>query len=499
VKSKSYYTWYVRQNCSHFSFCFISLTSYKLLLAHSSPLTNISLKMKIWSPSARTNKKMRFSTYFAFVFLGAFICFSQWEQSKGMMRYLFTENSYDPEEEKSNILLARNIIYRYVKHNSKEAVKKNPNGRRYLVSSYSCPHQAGNRLHKFFNEFLMAVATNRTFLWSHCRGGVCTNQGRSKDGTWEDCEKFIRIADWVPKYNKTIHGEMSPVQVGWPLSSEVAAQVDLATEPVIYLDKYKRWQMSVFGTIASEKGASILSPLAHRRAKTLFAAGFFHAYGMAWEKLFQLSDEIQPSPELVKKLSNDQTLTLALHSRHQNTQMVGNGTNIKNEMACLSKLLSIAQPTSLNSTEAERECIVVVMTDSAKAMEGLEKQIPTDLKCKVVTTDHNETKTSYNGDFSGGEYFRDLALAQYVTGGVCMTGGSTASPLMAYLVQERRVWAGDSAKHLATHEVAPMPACVYQPTKKDLAGVSCFTSTNLFLPEVEKLLRGRKPQAVLSG
>ena len=41
------------------------------------------------------------------------------------------------------------------------------NNRTFAIAFYSCPLQAGNRLHHFFNSILWAVITNRTVLWKY--------------------------------------------------------------------------------------------------------------------------------------------------------------------------------------------------------------------------------------------------------------------------------------------------------------------------------------------
>lgn len=458
-------------------------------------------------PWVKTYKKIRF-TLFIIGFVGISICFSPWQLRNEPRRYLKAvaeldgfmekaEGGYDFKKEAFHMEVTRQFVNLYSRYNNKAAIKRNPHGRKYLVGSYSCPHQAGNRLHKFFNDYMMAMITNRTFLWAHCSKGYCTGQARRLDGTWEDCQKFMQINPSIPEYNKTLHGSISPVKVGWPLNSQLETQIDLATEPVIRLERYDKWQMPIAGVLAGDDGASILSERAHARARRLFQSGSFHAYGMVWKKLFQFSQAVQPSPEITQELSNNQAVTVAIHSRHQAIRF-GDGTDIEPELNCLRQLLPYAKAmwssgynsAEDHSTEAEnRECIVVVMSDRLEAEKNLVEKIPIELGCKVVTTEHNGIKPTSNrehGECPGGDFIRELALASRVTGGVCITKGSTGSDLLAHKVEGGRFWEN---KDLAPHSAAPMPVCEFHPTQKKSS--KCYPSTVLVSPALG--VRGRRP------
>ena len=39
--------------------------------------------------------------------------------------------------------------------------------RKYLVATYACPLQIGNRMHEFLNAFAVAVISDRTLLWQY--------------------------------------------------------------------------------------------------------------------------------------------------------------------------------------------------------------------------------------------------------------------------------------------------------------------------------------------
>ena len=75
--------------------------------------------------------------------------------------------------------------------------------RRFVKGVYSCPYQAGNRLHHFLNAFGLAIATNRTLLWHYCgakcKGDCGPNDGPvcPKHGSDGDCAKVLQRAPWI--------------------------------------------------------------------------------------------------------------------------------------------------------------------------------------------------------------------------------------------------------------------------------------------------------------
>jgi hypothetical protein len=60
-------------------------------------------------------------------------------------------------------------------------------GRRFSVAHYACPQQAGNRLHHFVNDLMLAILTNRTVLVRYWNYEACRQIGNSYDV--EACDK----------------------------------------------------------------------------------------------------------------------------------------------------------------------------------------------------------------------------------------------------------------------------------------------------------------------
>jgi hypothetical protein len=81
--------------------------------------------------------------------------------------------------------------------------------RRYALALYSCPFQAGNRMHHFFNSVVWAVITNRTVLWKYYDKRACQRLGSKYSrriceaaNTEADCAKVLDRASWIPSYDQ---------------------------------------------------------------------------------------------------------------------------------------------------------------------------------------------------------------------------------------------------------------------------------------------------------
>jgi len=79
--------------------------------------------------------------------------------------------------------------------------------RNFVVGSYSCPYESGNRLHRFMNSMIWALLTNRTFLARYHTAEVCTEYGEGfcvkySDSSAEDCHEVLHLSSWVPLYDE---------------------------------------------------------------------------------------------------------------------------------------------------------------------------------------------------------------------------------------------------------------------------------------------------------
>ena len=80
--------------------------------------------------------------------------------------------------------------------------------RTFIVATYACPLQVGNRMHEFLNAFAAAVITDRTLLWQYCNRRYCR--------TSEDkCARTITRQPWIYSY-KEVAGKLA--HYGCPLT-----------------------------------------------------------------------------------------------------------------------------------------------------------------------------------------------------------------------------------------------------------------------------------------
>jgi hypothetical protein len=104
------------------------------------------------------------------------------------------------------------VFQQYQKWHSAESLEKSPHNRTFAVGYYSCPLEAGNRLHYFFNGLLWAVVTNRTYLWKYFDRETCLASPKRPGGSHlfncnatnrvEDCDTILERAAWLPSYDE---------------------------------------------------------------------------------------------------------------------------------------------------------------------------------------------------------------------------------------------------------------------------------------------------------
>jgi hypothetical protein len=125
---------------------------------------------------------------------------------------------------------------RHDDHHNDAAANNILQRRTFLVATWSCPYESGNRLHRFMNGLLWSILTNRTLLWRYHTSDVCVeydtyiddDDSRSDDDSgrgggrgqevqngkidcerlygnntdpYSDCDQILRLAEWVPSYN----------------------------------------------------------------------------------------------------------------------------------------------------------------------------------------------------------------------------------------------------------------------------------------------------------
>jgi hypothetical protein len=120
------------------------------------------------------------------------------------------------------------LLHEYIRQHSQAAIRSDSDHvrrrRRYAVAYYSCPHQAGNRLHHLFNSVIWSIVLNRTVLVHYYTQQACEAAGAGYDpgicrhaNRQEDCDSILRRHSWIPVYDewKDLRGLPNVTQRQW--------------------------------------------------------------------------------------------------------------------------------------------------------------------------------------------------------------------------------------------------------------------------------------------
>ena len=140
------------------------------------------------------------------------------------------------------------------------------NHRKYLVASYSCPIESGNRLHRFMNGLMWAVLTNRTFLWRYQTNEVCEEWGEADATT-------------LPYDDPHGNGAIRVVRTG--------KQVLLNPGDILTVNPLN-------------KTKHIVQHQNLERLRDLRVEGIYFLYGMLFEEIFTMDPSLDPHPMLLR-------------------------------------------------------------------------------------------------------------------------------------------------------------------------------------------------------
>ena len=329
------------------------------------------------------------------------------------------------------------------------------NSTQFIVGWYSCPMEAGNRLVRFMNGLLWAIATGRTFLWGQFDKEACLHMLADGD-TWaeicesnlnsrQDCAKILHLADWVPSWDEwSVKLNLTyPIRASACASTGQDAFANPMDGPAVPRVVQVGGQVNIqTGMLLGRRRPRIINRLlgelqSQMRAEQLLSSGVYFAYGMVFESLFTLDPSLFSS---YPALDNNRVDTYVLHSRHK--ESANDGSNIGLEISCMKKVLS-------NRIDSDsKPCIVYTMTDRVKAREKLPKALAT-FNCTAFFSDttHGESWSTEHGPFAGRGFFEDLALAHQARRGFMspnkksrpLKGIRTSSALVRSLIEFRRM------------------------------------------------------------
>lgn len=175
---------------------------------------------------------------------------------------------------------------------------KNLCKRKFVIGTYSCPAQLGERMHEFLNAYAGAVITNRTLIWKYCNRKGCQIPGSDETS----CGGLLQRLPWIPssasvfqrlaaggcpidekKLNETLIVPMARHAT----SSEsllACCHIDTLSERVVDFGTLERRDFSGLAL----PGAKLNSDKA-MRAAMLFSAGEAVAYGALFRSAFSFT------------------------------------------------------------------------------------------------------------------------------------------------------------------------------------------------------------------
>lgn len=328
-------------------------------------------------------------------------------------------------------------------------------GRRFAIAYYSCPYQAGNRLHHFMNAVVWSMVTNRTLLWKYYDRDTCRKVGRKYDpsiclktGEKQMCDTVLPLREWIPSYDKwaPLLGLSAPTRVSywsthmprngtvrskaattWKEGDEKWAGIDLSREDV--LD---------FGQLLGND-AVVLEPKRNREyllqssyaqitAESLLSAQHNFLYGLLFERLFSFNYTLAPAMHSPLPDQTHPVISIAVHSRH--SKNTDDGSNVEREVACLKKVLP----------GSSRPCIVYIISDRPASLKRI-KDATQEMNCTPVLPHHNEDKSfrKEHGPYAGVGFFQDLVVASQARHGLVGAPRSSTMLLEERITYQRKV------------------------------------------------------------
>jgi len=352
--------------------------------------------------------------------------------------------------------------------------------RKFLVSYYSCPESAGNRLHHFMNGMLWAVVTGRTLLYDVFDNETCHKlskaSGRRKtfwceqhgtaQETMKECNQAMQVAEWIPSFRewKEELGLEEPTHAycgegGGKSEFQDDIKVDVLPDRVISACQgvMQNAGRALLEQVTSVPDVSTRSPLTRpstiKAARTLMrvddinsSAGgglyqFWYLYGMLFNEAFTIRPHLLP--ESTEIVSGPDVASIAIHSRHINAS--NDGSDIAEERACLRQVLKRI----MNEKGVDR-CAVYIMSDRLATVEGLASESEF-LGCQTIRLREHEHVNQgvllEHGSFDKVDFIRDLALVSNAEDGLIGPGRpSTSTFLLREMMEYNRKKRGISGK-----------------------------------------------------
>jgi len=373
------------------------------------------------------------------------------------------------EWDEESIPVPFRVMEQYIQWHSVKSLGRDPTNRKFALGFYSCPLQAGNRLHHFFNGLLWAIITNRTLLWKYWDSETCSKyDGKHYDviiceaaNTVDACDKILKRAAWIPSYDEwserlghfggkgkdfrpyelpyfaTHHPNVSDVNQhfrwGTDGNDDSAFGVDNTTKypQRVVIFPQERFKDTLLQGDSSDslkaRNTMLQTEWSRQIAEKVYSLGPDFLYGMLHRYSFAFSENVLKAST---QLGNDDDYTVALHSRHRFVEL--DGCDIRRETSCLDKVLSRKNQT--------QRCVVAIMSDRectiTRLTPWLEKR-----DCAVQMAQHSsgDGLLAEHGPFAGAGFFQDLALVSKARSAFVGMERSS-SDLLLELIEFNRVY-----------------------------------------------------------
>ena len=198
--------------------------------------------------------------------------------------------------------------------------------RTFVLGLYACPDAAGNRLHEFFNNMIIAIAHNYTISWKFFDESTCRAVGTKQWRKWcrggvnslETCGEVVERASWVASYDEwseklnLTFGERSKLKEFY---------APYPNDNKVWVPKERNIPVSL-----KEQG-QIKDPMAIERMKELYSMGTYYLYGMLFHEIFPFHESVKPSADLLGV--DEDEISIVLHSRHVKVRRVNVWMNIQ--------------------------------------------------------------------------------------------------------------------------------------------------------------------------
>jgi len=316
-----------------------------------------------------------------------------------------SESAHSREARKRDEMVIHNMLKQYSQEHGKASLS---NTTEFVVGSYGCPGQFGNRMHEFLNAFALAVITQRTFVWRY------TNQasGVHEVGTLEECSKYVTRRDWIQSADVLPMFGAEIEEMNWGTNLDlycvgVHRQLPRAIAPGKKLEQYQMAALAL-------PGANV-SPEMALRARRLMARGPEYLYGKLFEAAFHWTGNVVvPTLEMLQfnglidsqnRRTPPDALWVAVHIRHKD---ISDTTEMRSGMAA--RFADAISATVGNSSS--RACAIFLATDDDMTMDLLKPMVH-ELGCPVVHSRMGKPQPDFkdeHGNNTGVGAMRDLFL-----------------------------------------------------------------------------------------